>query len=47
MGLVWSLTYLKTGSPRWAIAGHLVTNLLSLSVPEFLGLNVPPAFPGG
>jgi hypothetical protein len=47
MGLVWSLTYLKTGSLRWAIAGHLVANLLSLSVPVFLGLYVPPAFPGG
>ena len=38
MGIVWSFTYYKTKSLRWAIFSHFLVDLLSLSAPVFLDL---------
>ena len=46
MGLIWAVSYLKTRSLRWSIAGHFLVNVFSLSVPVFLNLYTPPSFPG-
>jgi membrane protease YdiL (CAAX protease family) len=43
VGAVWSLAYRRTGSLRYAIAGHGLANLLGLSVPTLLNLHVPAA----
>lgn len=46
MGLVWAVVYRKTGSLRWAIASHVLVDLLNLSVLAFLNRYVPPGIPG-
>ena len=43
VGIVWSITYRRTGSLRWTIAGHSCSNLLGLSVPILLNLHAPAA----
>ena len=43
VGAVWSVAYRRTGSLRYAIAGHALANLLGLSVPTLLNLHVPAA----
>jgi uncharacterized protein len=40
-GVVWGVTYVRTGSLRWTIAGHSCANLFGLSVPILLNLYVP------
>lgn len=42
MGAVWAVVYLKTKSLRWCIASHMLVDLLSLSVPVFMNVYVPP-----
>jgi membrane protease YdiL (CAAX protease family) len=42
-GAVWGVTYHRTGSLRWTIAGHSLSNLLGLSVPVLLNAHVPAA----
>ena len=42
-GAVWGVTYYRTGSLRWTIAGHSLSNLLGLSVPVLLNAHVPAA----
>jgi membrane protease YdiL (CAAX protease family) len=41
VGIVWGLTYWRTGSLRWTIVGHGCANLLGLSVPVMLNVHVP------
>lgn len=41
LGVVWSITYLRSGSLRYPLAGHVLTDLLNLSVIVFLNLYVP------
>ena len=41
VGGVWGLAYWRTGSLRWTIVGHACANLLGLSVPILLNLQVP------
>ena len=38
-----SITYLKTGSLRWPLAAHFLTNLLTPTVAVFLNLYIPAA----
>ena len=45
MGLTWAVVYRRTQSLRWVIFGHLVTDLLNLSVLSFVNIVVPPAMP--
>jgi len=40
-GVLLSLTYIKTGSLRWPIAAHFLTNLLTPTVAVFLNLYIP------
>ncbi len=40
-GAVWGVAYYRTGSLRWTIAGHSLSNLLGLSVPVLLNVHVP------
>ena len=42
-GLVWGLVYRRTGSLRFTILGHALSNLLGLSVPVLLNLHTPAA----
>ena len=42
-GAVWGVAYYRTGSLRWTIAGHSLSNLLGLSVPVLLNVHVPAA----
>ena len=42
-GTVWGVAYYRTGSLRWTIAGHSLSNLLGLSVPVRLNVHVPAA----
>jgi len=46
MGLAWGAAYHKTDSLRWTIVGHLLTDLLNLSILAFLNIVVPPHWPG-
>jgi membrane protease YdiL (CAAX protease family) len=41
-GFVWSVVYIKTKSLRWAIVGHILADLLTVSVAAFLNLFGPP-----
>jgi membrane protease YdiL (CAAX protease family) len=41
-GFVWSVVYVKTKSLRWAIVGHIIADLLTVSVAAFLNLFGPP-----
>ena len=43
VGTVWGVAYYRTGSLRWTIAGHSLSNLLGLSVPVLLNVHVPAA----
>ena len=36
MGVIWSIAYLRTGNLRWVIAGHILTDLLNLSIAAFM-----------
>jgi membrane protease YdiL (CAAX protease family) len=45
MGLAWAVVYRKTQSLRWPIVGHVLTDLLNLSVLTFLNIVVPPSLP--
>jgi membrane protease YdiL (CAAX protease family) len=45
MGLAWAVVYRKTQSLRWTVAGHMLTDLLNLSVLAFLNIVVPPSLP--
>jgi len=45
MGLAWAVVYRKTQSLRWNIVGHMLTDLLNLSVLAFLNIVVPPSLP--
>ena len=42
MGIVWSLTFIKTKSLRWCIASHILVDIFNLSVFVFLNIYVPP-----
>ena len=42
MGIVWSITYLKTESLRWCIISHFMVDIFNLSVFVFLNLYIPP-----
>lgn len=42
LAVLFGVIYKKTRSLRWAIAGHVLADLLGLSVPVFLNLWVPP-----
>jgi hypothetical protein len=42
MGVCCGIIYYRTGSLRWLIFSHALTDLFSLSVPVFLNLYVPP-----
>lgn len=44
MGIAWAIAYQKTGSLRWAIASHVLVDLLNLSVAVFVNLFVPRSF---
>jgi uncharacterized protein len=35
MGVFWTISYRRTGSLRWAIAGHILTDLFNLSIGAF------------
>jgi hypothetical protein len=39
MGVCWALAYRRTGSLRWAVAGHVLVDLFNLSVASFLDLH--------
>lgn len=41
MGVVWSFVYRRSGSLRWPIAAHVVTDLCNLAVLAFMNLYVP------
>lgn len=41
MGVGWSVAYRRSGSLRWPIAAHVVTDLCNLSVLAFMNLYVP------
>lgn len=41
MGAGWSVVYRRTGSLRWPIAAHAVTDLCNLAVVAFMNLYVP------
>jgi membrane protease YdiL (CAAX protease family) len=43
MGLLWGIVSRKTGSLRWAFAGHFLVDAFSLSVPVMLNLYGPGA----
>lgn len=43
LGIIFGVIYKKTGSLRWMIVAHAITDLLGLSVAVFLNLWVPPA----
>ena len=43
MGVGWALVYRRTGSLRWPIAAHVVTDLCNLAVLAFMNLYVPRA----
>jgi membrane protease YdiL (CAAX protease family) len=45
MGLAWAVVYRKTQSLRWPIVGHILADLLNLSVLTFLNIVVPPSLP--
>ena len=40
-GIVWAITYKKTGSLRWIIFSHFLVDFLNLSAPSFLDLYTP------
>jgi len=42
MGIVWSVTYLKTKSLRWCIVSHILVDIFNLSVLVFLNIYIPP-----
>ncbi|HUI29346.1 MAG TPA: CPBP family intramembrane glutamic endopeptidase [Candidatus Acidoferrales bacterium] len=42
IGICFGIIYYRTGSLRWLIFSHALTDLFSLSVPVFLNLYVPP-----
>lgn len=42
MGIVWSITYYKTGSLRWVIVSHFLVDIGNLTVLTFLNRYVPP-----
>lgn len=42
MGVVWSVTRLKTKSLRWSVISHFCVDVFNLSVFVFLNLYVPP-----
>jgi membrane protease YdiL (CAAX protease family) len=42
VGVCFGIIYVKTGSLRWLVFSHALTDLFSLSVPVFLNLYVPP-----
>lgn len=42
MGIVWSLTYLKTRSLRWVIVSHMIVDIGNLTVLTFLNIYIPP-----
>lgn len=42
MGLVWSITYIKTRSLRWCVVSHFFVDIFNLSVYVFLNLYIPP-----
>ncbi|WP_143309193.1 CPBP family intramembrane glutamic endopeptidase [Chitinophaga vietnamensis] len=41
LGIVWAVTYKKTGSLRWVICAHFLVDFLNLSAPSFLDLYIP------
>lgn len=41
MGIGWALVYRRSGSLRWPIAAHVVTDLCNLAVLAFMNLYVP------
>jgi len=41
MGIVWAVTYKKTGSLRWVLIAHFLVDFFNLSVPSFLDLYQP------
>jgi len=41
MGIVWAVTYKKTGSLRWILVAHFLVDFFNLSVPSFLDLYQP------
>ncbi len=45
MGLAWAVVYRKTQSLRWAVLGHMLVDLLNLSILAFLNIVVPPGSP--
>lgn len=42
MGVVWSITRVKTNSLRWCVLSHFMVDICNLSVFVFLNLYVPP-----
>lgn len=42
-GVVFGIAYKKTGSVRWLVVAHALSDLLGLSVPVLLNLWVPPS----
>jgi len=42
MGIVWSITYFKTGSLRWVIFSHFIVDIGNLTVLTFLNIYIPP-----
>jgi membrane protease YdiL (CAAX protease family) len=43
VGAVWAVAYRRSMSIRWTIAGHMLANLLGLSVPVLLNMYDPAA----
>jgi len=43
VGLLWGLTYQRTGSLRWCVAGHMLANLLGMAALVLLNLYDPTA----
>jgi uncharacterized protein len=36
MGVIWAVSYRRTGTLRWAVAAHVLTDLLNLSIAAFM-----------
>lgn len=41
VGILWGLTYQRSGSLRWCVAGHMLANLLGLAALVLLNLHDP------
>ena len=41
VGLIWGLTYQRTGSLRWSVAGHMLANLFGLAALVLLNMYDP------